>query len=289
MKILLTGANGLLGRCMLREFTAAGVNITGCGHRELAEGMRALDITDREAVRREVASGGYSHIINCAAERDPESCLRDPERAYRLNAVAVEYLAAAANESGATLCHISTDYVFDGANPPYKEEDCPNPINLYGRSKLAGEFAARGARSHLVLRIPALYRLDLSDPRNCLVGFIRAIKEKERLEQDGSCVRYYTLADEVATATHFLLQTNATGIIHLSSEIATTKADFFRDICKIIGHNPSKIISVAALSGTDRRPENSHLSTTRYLALSGMVFSNTDKTLSLLTEQRPTI
>lgn len=284
MKILLTGANGLLGRCMLREFSAAGIDITGCGHRELAEGMRALDTTDREAVRRELAKGGYSHIINCAAERDPDSCLRDPERAYRLNAVAVEYLAAAANESGATLCHISTDYVFDGVNPPYKEDDCPNPINLYGRSKLAGEFAARCARSHLVLRIPALYRLDLNDQRNCLVGFIRAIREKERVEQDGCCVRYYTLADEVAAATRFLLQRNATGIIHLSSQTPTTKADFLRDICKIIGHNPSKIINVAALSGCDRRPENSHLSTTNYLALGGPTFTDTDKTLSLFSK-----
>ena len=284
MKILLTGANGLLGRCMLQEFTAAGIDITGCGHRELTAGMRALDITDCEAVQREIASGRYSHIINCAAERDPESCLRDPERAYRLNAVAVEYLAAAANETGATLCHISTDYVFDGANPPYKEDDCPNPINLYGRSKLAGEFAARCAHAHLILRIPALYRLDLSDPRNCLAGFIRTIKEKERVEQDGCCVRYYTLADEVAAATRFLLLRNTTGIVHLSSQIPTTKADFFRDLCKIIEHNPLKIISIAALSGGDRRPANSHLSTTRYLALNGPTFSDYDKTLSLLAD-----
>lgn len=272
MNVLLTGGNGLLGRCMAREFAARGHSVLSTGHRRLEPEMAVLDITSREAVFaccQTAAEAGrpFTHILNCAANRDPDSCLRDPASAYLLNAVAVEYLAAAANAFGLTLCHISTDYVFDGKNPPYKEDDRPNPINLYGRTKLAGEFATKEARQHLILRVPALYRADLSDDRNCFRQFMRLLQEKESFEQDAQCVRYYTLADEVAAGACYLLQKGVTGLVHVTATEQVSKAEACRLLCKILNLNPSKIIDAPTPPSGDRRPVNCHLSVEYYRSL----------------------
>lgn len=283
MKLLVTGANGLLGRCLCREFTARGWSVDPRGNRSLAPGMQTLDITDFAAVRATVQSGGYTHIVNTAADRNPESCRQNPGNAYLLNAGAVEHLAMTANESGAMLCHFSTDYVFDGTAAPYREEDRPNPVNAYGRSKLAGEIAARTAARGLILRIPALYRLDLSDARNCLRAFGLQCKPQQSLVQEAVCIRYYTLADEVAAATGFLLADGQTGTLHLSSEEPTTKAGLCRLLCTRLGWDPQCIVNGGVEAGSEQRPLDSHLDTTRYNSLGGPLFTGVSQALQGLT------
>lgn len=251
--------------------------------------MVVLDITDRDAVfacLQSAADAGnpFTHIVNCAADRDPESCRRNPAGAYLLNAVAVEHLAAAANRFSLVLCQISTDYVFDGTNPPYREDDRPNPINLYGRTKLAGEFAAREAARHLILRVPALYRLDLSDERNCLATFAQQVRSAVCFEQDAQSIRYYTLADEVAAATRFLLEMQREGILHLSSGENTTKARLCRALCSIFRQNPDNIIDTPTPATGERRPVDSHLCTDSYNELKGPSFSNLSVCLPLIRE-----
>lgn len=132
MRILLTGAYGQLGRCLLDRFPADWVMLA-CGSAE-------LDITDRAAVERIVRRFRPQVIMNAAAYTAVDKAEIDRIRAMKINAIGPENLARAAREVGAQLIHISTDYVFDGSKTtPYIESDLPCPINFYGLSKWEGE------------------------------------------------------------------------------------------------------------------------------------------------------
>jgi len=132
MRVLLTGAYGQLGRCLLDRFPADWITLA-CGSAE-------LDITDRVAVVRVVKKFKPDVIMNAAAYTAVDKAETDRTRALKINAIGPENLAQAAKMIGARFIHISTDYVFDGVKKtPYTEQDPPCPINFYGLSKWEGE------------------------------------------------------------------------------------------------------------------------------------------------------
>ena len=150
MRALVTGAGGQLGLEISRVFARAG---------EVAALPRAgLDITDHAAVLRATRETRPDVILNCAAYNDVDRAETDPVTAMRVNGFAVRSLAAAARETGAVLVHYGTDFVFDGeADQPYDEAAAPGPRSVYATSKLLGEWFARGAPRHYVLRVESLF------------------------------------------------------------------------------------------------------------------------------------
>ena len=146
MRILLLGSNGQLGRELERHLSSVG-NVA-------AFPRSALDITNHRAVRDAVLAIHPNIIVNAAAFTAVDKAETDSERANSVNAEAVANLVQIAQKEGAWLIHYSTDYVFDGSKPtPYIETDAPNPINVYGASKLAGETAIAAADcQHLIFR-----------------------------------------------------------------------------------------------------------------------------------------
>ena len=185
LEILVTGADGQLGRS-LRRLGAAGSN--SYTFTDVAE----LDITDADAVRRQFGEHRYDVVINCAAYTNVERAEAEEEAADRLNRLAVRHLAQAAAATGATLIHISTDYVFDGhASTPYTEEATPGPLNAYGRTKLAGEEEIAAAGCHaLIFRTAWLYS---EFGGNFLKTMLRLTAEKEHIN---------VVADQIGTPTY---------------------------------------------------------------------------------------
>lgn len=281
MKILLTGASGLVGGCLHRALATAH-KVTGTYCSRPVDGLVPLDITDADAVMKLARDGTFTHIISNAALRSPDYCIDHADEAYRVNAVAVEYLAQAANEIDATMVQISTDYVFPGTNPPYREDDTPEPINLYGRTKLAGEHAARVAKKHLIVRIPAQWRTDLSDPRNAATEIATWLRNGETRTVDAETVRYYTLTEDVAQAVRFLMERGEEGLFQVSAEQKTTKAGFARKLCVALGLDPAQVQDGPPPDSGDVRPFDSHLDTARYRALGGPTFHDIDSLLNNL-------
>ncbi|KAJ9112099.1 hypothetical protein QFC22_006399 [Naganishia vaughanmartiniae] len=180
MKVIITGASGVLGRATTRYFHSQGDTVvplsfsrSGPSHSSTSlPPYQQLDLLDFTATRdffhSQNNTGHVDAIVHCAAERRPDVAEQDPERAERLNKDVVKVVADLAEELGCLMIYVSTDYVFDGKNPPYKPTDKPNPLNLYGKLKEAGEqavLASRASSKHvgqvgkgsIVLRVPLLY------------------------------------------------------------------------------------------------------------------------------------
>ncbi|KAL8211679.1 UNVERIFIED_CONTAM: Methionine adenosyltransferase 2 subunit beta [Gekko kuhli] len=140
-RVLITGATGLLGRAVYKEFKANNWHAVGCGYTRARPRFEQVNLLDVAAVHNLIQDFQPHVIVHCAAERRPDVVDSQPDAASQLNVAASGNIAKEAAEIGAFLIYISTDYVFDGRNPPYKENDAPNPLNLYGKSKLEGEKA----------------------------------------------------------------------------------------------------------------------------------------------------
>ena len=158
-KILVTGANGQLGRAVnLKYKDNADVEIYNTDVVEM-EGIHVVDITDIDDVMRVVNEVKPYAIINCAAHTNVDGCEKDFDNAYRINAIGPRNLSIAAKSVGAKMVHISTDYVFGGdGTRPYVEYDETNPQGAYGRTKLEGEkFVKQFADKFFIIRTAWLY------------------------------------------------------------------------------------------------------------------------------------
>jgi dTDP-4-dehydrorhamnose reductase len=145
LKILVTGAKGLVGRALLEHCSASGDEVVGYDH-------GALDIADAGAVESAISVQHPNAVINCAAWTDVDGCETNPEKAEQVNALGPENLARASRKAGALLITISTDYVFDGEKEGfYTQRDQPRPISVYGRFKLEGERRAQFAHARTII------------------------------------------------------------------------------------------------------------------------------------------
>lgn len=182
VKILVTGAGGMLGHDLTRQES---FDVVGLSHAE-------LDILDGRAVRSVIHRHEPNFVINCAAFTNVDAC-EDNEVAFRVNAIGPGMLAEACKEVGAWTVQISTDYVFDGnSREPYTEADTPNPINAYGRAKFAGELAVEKGNPERFLIVRSAW---LFGPRRkCFPATIL------QLAKEGKPIR--VVADQVGSPTY---------------------------------------------------------------------------------------
>ena len=229
MNILVTGANGQLGMEM------RGVS-AGSTDRYIFTDVAELDITDVDAVDRVIASEEVDVIVNCAAYTNVDKAEEDEQTADLINHRAVAILASAAAKYGATLIHISTDYVFDGHSCiPYKEDDPTSPTGAYGQTKLAGERAVieSGCR-YLIFRTAWLYS---PYGKNFVKTMMKLTAEKNSISVVFDQVGTPTCAADLAALIYKVIterMLDRQGIYHFSNEGVCSWYDFaveIRDIC----------------------------------------------------------
>lgn len=238
MTILVTGSNGQLGNCIRNA-------ASNSEDRYIFTDVAELDITDANAVKRTVAGNAVDLVVNCAAYTNVDRAEHDAEFAEKLNVEAVKNLAEAANSIGATLIHISTDYVFGGSrvNTPLQETELPNPTGVYGVTKLQGEQAiAESGVKALIFRTAWLYS---EYGRNFVKTMIDLTANKPELkvvfDQCGTPTYAQDLADAiVAIITSRKFDGNC-GIYHYSNEGVCSWFDFTKSIAEIAGNTGCNI------------------------------------------------
>lgn len=209
MKVLLTGAKGMLAGAILnkkpREWDLRAVDI------------EELDITDRAAVQEMVLSFAPQVIINCAAFTRVDECEEKKELAFAVNGAGVGHLAEAACQTGAYFVHFSTDYIFDGSrNQPYREEDMPCPVSVYGASKWEGECQIRKhLKDYLIIRTQWLYGRGGTHFVNTILSLA---KKQEFLKVVNDQVGSPTWTEDLAEGALALVEQRATGEYHLVNE-----------------------------------------------------------------------
>lgn len=235
MKILVTGALGQLGT-WIRRLTAGNnhyifTDITP------AENVLTLDITNGTEVQSFVRNNNIGLIVNCAAYTNVEKAEDDVETCFRINRDGPANLAQAMASVGGTLIHISTDYVFSGKidSRPLLEEDCPEPLGIYGKSKLAAEEAIRDSGcKYLIFRTAWLYS---EFGRNFVKTMISLMKEGKAIkvvnDQWGSPTYARDLAEAIVQIISSGKSSVDSGIWHFTDEGATTWFDFAKEISTI--------------------------------------------------------
>ncbi len=259
---LITGGGGMLGTDLREALEARGDTV-------VAKSRAELDVTNARLVQQCVTEAGPDVIVNCAAWTRVDAAEANEAAAAAINGGAVELLAGAANDAGALLVQISTDFVFDGnKRAPYEPDDPTNPLSAYGRTKLLGEIAAAHATRHLILRTSWLFGVHGNN-------FVEAMKRQ--LAKGVDPLRVVadqrgrpTFTPHLAEAVLRLVDAGAEGTVHYADSGETT---WFAFACAIVAtlDSPARVeaIATADYPTPATRPAYSVLSTERYTQLTG--------------------
>ncbi len=243
MKILVTGSNGLLGQKLVHKLKAdeaVELIATARGHNRLQDHTgytyASLDITQEQEVKKVLAEYAPEVVINTAAMTNVDACESDKEGCDKLNIDAVRFLVQACQANNIHLVHLSTDFIFDGENGPYKEENEAKPLSYYGESKLKGEQIIRESDiSFAILRTVLVYGVAEAMSRSNIVLWAKGALEKEqKINVVDDQFRSPTLAEDLADGCILAAKQKAQGIYNISGkdfmsiiELVWAVADFW--------------------------------------------------------------
>ena len=224
MRVLVTGGNGQLGRALVKS---ARVDCRAFTRSE-------LDVADFDSVRSAVDEYDPSLIIHAGAMTDVDGCEREPESAWRANALGSQNVAAVASDVGAVLVYVSTNFVFDGKQEePYHEFAKPNPISVYGESKLAGEDAVRSICSrHYVVRTSMVYD---ETGKNFVNTMLRLAEGRSSLRVVDDQFGNPTYAGDLAESIWRLVERPCFGTYHLTNDGVASWHDWAVEIFHVAG------------------------------------------------------
>ncbi len=234
MRVLITGGSGQLGRALTRS---AAVEWTAPGRSE-------LDVTDFDSVRSRVIEYDPDVIIHASAMTDVDGCEREPVAAWRANGLGSQNVAAAAVENQSALLYISTNFVFDGEqSQPYHEFARPNPISIYGASKLAGEDAVRSiCPRHFIVRTAMVYD---ETGKNFVNTMLRLAEERTSLRVVADQFGNPTYAADLAAAIWRLLERPSFGTYHLTNSGMASWYDWAVEVFRLTS-KPMNVEPIAA-------------------------------------------
>jgi dTDP-4-dehydrorhamnose reductase len=267
MKLLVTGIHGLLGRAVLQAEHGAGVECLGCGRHGDPVGdveCYAIDLTDKDAVIALWRRLRPDSVIHTAAVTNVDQCETEPELARRVNLEVVANVVAACVEVGAGVVQLSTDYVFDGQQGPYSEQDATHPLSVYGRMKLESEaiVLATGVDG-LVVRTLWLYGHLRSVRPNLVTWPLAGLARGESMRIVGDQWGNPTYVHDLARALMELSRQDVSGLFHMGGATFLTREELVRQVASHFHLDASRVeaMTTAAAGQAAPRPLRSGLRT----------------------------
>jgi len=275
-RVLITGASGVLGRQVTNRFLDADWDVTGLAFsRANKTHLIRCDLTNFEETNKTIRDVQPHVIVHCAAERKPDAFDKDPKNAMFLNVEVTRNLAEISAKEKIFFILISTDYVFDGKTPPYKEDDTPNPLQSYGKSKYEAELVTmKTSKDHLILRVPLLYGEVENLDENAVSILLKNIKNtNQHVKMDDVQTRYPTYVGDVAEVCYQLSvqrveqkRSNVHGIFHFSGKEKFTKfqmALLIAQLFQIPIDHIERDQGQVGNAGSVQRPDNAELDSSK--------------------------
>lgn len=265
MKVLVTGSNGLLGQKIIKNYSNNSefeIIATGRGENRIhsISGFKyiPIDITDRNNVLEVVKEEIPQVIIHTAAMTNVDQCEEDPVGCEELNIEAVKYIVEAAEAVNAHLIHLSTDFIFDGEDGPYSEEDLPNPISHYGKSKLMAEVIVQKAQCKWsIVRTVLVIGVTEGMSRSNIVLWAKgALSQGKEIPVVDDQFRTPTLAEDLADGCMAIAQTGEEGVFNISGEEYLSILEIVERIADYYGFDKKLIkpVSSTTLNQKAKRP-----------------------------------
>jgi len=256
MRVLVTGAHGLLGRSLLEpDFDA---EMIGCGRGQTPVGKRTYhpaELTDPQAVFSLVEQVRPDWVIHTAALTDVDRCETDRAFARRINLEIVEHLASACLQLGTGLAHLSTDYVFDGQSGPYGEEDPTNPLSYYGSLKLQSErVVLQEGLKGLVLRTLWLYGYLPGTRRNLVTWPLEALSRGESLRMVDDQWGNPTYVHDLSRTLVELCRRQVQGLFHLGGATYLTRYQLTQELARHFGLDPGLVQPIPTADAGQKAP-----------------------------------
>ena len=228
MKILITGANGLLGQHLVKlllDTTTHEIIATSKSEpRGIIQSSRihyySLDITDGMEVNLLIDKIGPDVVVHCAALTQVDECEQNPIKAWEVNVTATRFIVDAAKKINAFFVFISTDFVFDGMSGPYKESDILNPVSYYGSTKVAAEKAvAESGLQYAIIRTCLLYGNILFGNRSNIITWVKDnLKNGQQIKVVSDQMRTPTYVEDLAKGVLLVVEKRTTGLFHISGK-----------------------------------------------------------------------
>lgn len=253
MKVLVTGVGGQLGFDVIRELEKRNIECIGADKVE-------FDITDFDAAHKFITDCMPDAVIHCSAYTAVDKAEDEPEFCHLVNTVGTENIAKVCKEIDAKMIYISTDYVFDGSKEGFYEvDDVPNPINVYGRTKLAGERAVQEILDkYFIVRISWVFGIN---GNNFIKTMLRLGNERNELNVVADQIGSPTYTVDLAQLLVDMIQTDKYGLYHATNESECSWAEFAEEIFKVVGMDVKvNHITTDEYPTKAKRPMNSRMS-----------------------------
>lgn len=263
--ILITGSNGLLGQKLVgrlagRDMVHTVATSRGPNRNPEQDGYvyESMDVLDPQSIRSVFQQYQPTEVIHTAAMTHVDKCEKEPEMCRKLNVDSVKNLLDACREFGCRMIHVSTDFVFDGTAGPYQEKDVPNPLSLYGATKLEGErLVIESGLPYAIARTMLVYGVVADMSRSNIVLWARkALENGETINVVHDQFRSPTLAEDLAEGIILMAMKEKTGLYHISGPETMSILDMAKEVADFWGYPPQNInaIDTATLDQPAKRP-----------------------------------
>jgi dTDP-4-dehydrorhamnose reductase len=265
MKVLVTGASGMLGKAVMHELSQS-FDVLGTYSSRPVEGMVQLTISSKESVLDLLTAFNPDIIVHLAAIRAPDLCRELTAELQAINTDCVQWLGEWAVLNHRFMVHTSSDSLFDGTSPPYSETSAANPINVYGCTKLQAEQCLSAYLDKVaILRLPVLYsQTSLSE--SSMTSFLPEVLSQTPMQLDNWSIRFPTAVQDVARAMRKLVETRTAGLYQFSGKHAVTKYSVGLEVCRLRQIDPGFITPVDGMTGSVPRAKDSQLLTSSLFA-----------------------
>lgn len=284
---LVIGANGLVGRKICTSLKKEGIDYIGTFNKRPKEGLFKLDITNPEELKDIFSRFSPEAVFNCAnLAGGVNFCEKNPAMAKDFHLKATENIGTLCKDIDAAFIFVSTDYVFDGTNGPYKEDSPTNPLNLYGRLKLeTEEWIRENLTKYLIIRTTNIYGWDPETVTpNYIMSLYRTLKDKKVFNAPSFLWGNPTYAEDLAEAITELLAKRSYGVFHVVGSSFINRFEWARQACKILQLDGSLVNEIKEPSPNDKipRPLRSNLNTDKFRKSHKTVLHDVTEGLTLM-------